>query len=72
MVEINTTRQFEMGQPNAGYIKGIEKMPTGIEGFDQITSGGLPCQRTSLIMGWPGCGKTVFARQALGLSGGAE
>ncbi|CAN5330293.1 circadian clock protein KaiC [soil metagenome] len=43
----------------------LEKMPTGIEGFDDITGGGLPLGRTSLLMGGPGCGKTVFALQVL-------
>jgi circadian clock protein KaiC len=41
------------------------KSPTGIEGFDQITSGGLPRRGTTLVMGGPGCGKTVFALQSL-------
>jgi circadian clock protein KaiC len=40
-------------------------MPTGIGGFDEITDGGLPRARTSLVMGGPGCGKTVFALQSL-------
>ena len=40
------------------------KMLTGMQGFDEITGGGLPLRRTSLIMGGPGCGKTVFALQA--------
>ena len=43
----------------------IAKMRTGIEGFDEITSGGLPRGGTSLVMGGPGCGKTVFALQSL-------
>lgn len=43
----------------------LEKAPTGIEGFDQLTGGGLPCERTSLILGGPGTGKTVFALQML-------
>lgn len=43
----------------------VTKMPTGIRGFDEITDGGLPRQRTTLVMGGPGCGKTVFALQAL-------
>ncbi|MEX2131750.1 MAG: circadian clock protein KaiC [Pseudohongiellaceae bacterium] len=43
----------------------IKKMPTGIEGFDEISLGGLPCGRTTLVMGGPGCGKTVFALQLL-------
>lgn len=43
----------------------IAKSATGIEGFDQITYGGLPCHRTTLVLGGPGAGKTVFALQAL-------
>ncbi len=41
------------------------KCPTGIQGFDEITSGGLPAARTTLVTGGPGCGKTVFALQWL-------
>lgn len=44
---------------------GIEKMSTGIEGFDEITGGGLPRNQTSLVIGGPGSGKTVFALQTL-------
>ncbi len=44
---------------------GIEKSPTGIEGVDEITGGGLPCGRTTLLLGGPGSGKTVFALQTL-------
>ena len=43
----------------------LEKISTGIEGFDDITGGGLPLGRTTLLMGGPGCGKTVLALQAL-------
>jgi circadian clock protein KaiC len=43
----------------------IRKAPTGIEGFDEITGGGLPSGRTTLIIGGPGAGKTVFALQGL-------
>lgn len=38
----------------------IQKIPTGIEGFDQITGGGLPKGRPTLVCGGPGCGKTLF------------
>lgn len=41
------------------------KAPTGITGFDEITGGGLPHGRTTLLMGGPGSGKTVFALQFL-------
>lgn len=40
---------------------GIEKVPTGIAGFDEITYGGLPLGRSTLVTGNPGAGKTLFA-----------
>jgi circadian clock protein KaiC len=43
----------------------VTKALTGIQGFDEITDGGLPVGRTTLVMGGPGSGKTVFALQAL-------
>ena len=43
----------------------LEKAPTGIAGFDEITLGGLPRGRTSLICGGPGCGKTLLAIEFL-------
>jgi len=43
----------------------LTKQPTGIQGFDEITDGGLPRGRTTLVMGGPGSGKTVFAIQSL-------
>ena len=43
----------------------LTKMPTGIQGFDEITDGGLPVGRTTLVIGGPGSGKTVFALQTL-------
>ncbi len=51
-----------MPTPDAASLK---KTPTGMEGFDEITLGGLPQGRTSIIMGGPGSGKTVFALQTL-------
>jgi circadian clock protein KaiC len=42
-----------------------DKALTGIAGFDDITGGGLPRGRTSLVMGGPGSGKTIFALQFL-------
>ena len=43
----------------------MTKALTGIQGFDEITDGGLPRGRTTLVIGGPGCGKTVFALQSL-------
>lgn len=45
--------------------KAVAKISSGIEGFDDLTVGGLPCGRTTLLMGGPGSGKTVFALQVL-------
>jgi len=44
---------------------GIEKIETGIKGFDMISEGGLPKGRTTLIAGTSGSGKTIFAVQFL-------
>jgi circadian clock protein KaiC len=41
------------------------KALTGIVGFDEITGGGLPHGRTTLLAGGPGSGKTIFALQFL-------
>jgi circadian clock protein KaiC len=41
------------------------KSPTGIQGLDKITEGGLPRGRPTLVCGSAGCGKTLFAMQFL-------
>ena len=41
------------------------KALTGIAGFDEITAGGLPQGRTTLLVGGPGSGKTIFGVQFL-------
>jgi circadian clock protein KaiC len=43
----------------------LERMVTGIAGFDGISGGGLPVGRDTLVVGRPGTGKTVFALQFL-------
>lgn len=40
---------------------GISKSLTGISGFDELTHGGLPSGRPTLVCGSAGCGKTLFA-----------
>ena len=42
-------------------LSGLAKTPTGISGLDEITNGGLPAGRPTLICGSAGCGKTVFS-----------
>jgi len=41
----------------------LHKSPTGIQGFDEITDGGLPAGRPTLVCGGAGCGKTLFGME---------
>lgn len=43
----------------------MKKAPTGIAGFDEVTGGGLPAGRPTIVCGGPGCGKTMFAMEFL-------
>ena len=43
----------------------IQKAPTGIRGLDEISGGGLPKGRTTIICGGPGCGKTMLGIEFL-------
>jgi circadian clock protein KaiC len=43
----------------------LPKAPTGISGLDEVTGGGLPRGRPTLICGPAGCGKTLFAMEFL-------
>jgi circadian clock protein KaiC len=43
----------------------LQKVPTGIPGFDEISGGGLPKGRTTIVCGGPGCGKTMFGIEFL-------
>jgi circadian clock protein KaiC len=43
----------------------LPKVPTGIEGLDEVTGGGLPKGRTTLVCGSAGCGKTLLAMEFL-------
>ncbi len=45
--------------------KTLNKAPTSIRGLDEITGGGLPKGRPTLICGDAGCGKTLFAMEFL-------
>ncbi|VVB90436.1 Circadian clock protein kinase KaiC [uncultured archaeon] len=42
---------------------GPERAPTGIPGFDELCGGGLPRNRTYLVAGTSGAGKTIFGLQ---------
>jgi circadian clock protein KaiC len=43
----------------------LPKAPTGIDGLDEITEGGLPLGRPTLVCGSAGCGKTLLAIEFL-------
>lgn len=43
----------------------LPKAPTGIEGLDEITEGGLPLGRPTLVCGSAGCGKTLLGIEFL-------
>ena len=43
----------------------LQKSPTGIKGLDEITGGGLPAGRPTLVCGGTGCGKTLLAMEFL-------
>ncbi len=45
--------------------KQLPKAPTGIQGLDEITGGGLPKGRSTLVCGSAGCGKTLLAMEFL-------
>ncbi|TAE25561.1 MAG: circadian clock protein KaiC [Cytophagales bacterium] len=49
-------------RPNAPLYT-LPKAPTGITGLDEITGGGLPQGRPTLICGSAGCGKTLFSME---------
>lgn len=46
-------------------LKVLEKTPTGVQGFDEITRGGLPKGRPCLFAGTAGSGKTLFGMEFL-------
>jgi len=43
----------------------LKKSPTGIEGLDEVTGGGLPTGRPTIVCGGPGCGKTMLGIEFL-------
>ncbi len=51
--------------PKSRQLVSLEKAPTGINGLDEITEGGFPKGRPTLIAGNAGCGKTLLAMEFL-------
>ncbi|MFP3868603.1 MAG: circadian clock protein KaiC [Desulfobacteraceae bacterium] len=55
----------ESGGRTEGIRQQLAKCPSGIRGLDEITHGGLPRGRPTLVCGGPGCGKTMMAMEFL-------
>ena len=53
------------GRQSVSRVTLLPKCPTGIQGLDEITGGGLPRGRPTLVCGGPGCGKTLLALEFL-------
>ena len=57
-----------MAKPTGGQKiidRSLPKVPSGIQGLDEITGGGLPLGRPTLVCGSAGCGKTLLATEFL-------
>jgi len=50
---------------SASNVARLEKALTGIVGFDEISKGGVPKGRPTIVCGGPGCGKTMFGLEFL-------
>ena len=53
------------GHGKSDSLEGLAKAPTGIRGLDEISGGGLPRGRTTIVCGGPGCGKTMLGMEFL-------
>jgi circadian clock protein KaiC len=49
----------------ASRLPELPKCPTGIRGLDEITNGGIPRGRPTLVCGGAGCGKTLLGMEFL-------
>ena len=47
------------------HLSSLPKALTGIKGLDEISGGGLPRGRTTIVCGGPGCGKTMLGMEFL-------
>lgn len=68
IVRLPVGRKFvkKPGRPDADRpVVSLPRSPTGIRGLDEITGGGLPRGRPTLVCGAAGCGKTLFGMEFL-------
>lgn len=76
LTQINTeprkpVEHFSMSSTTPAAPRSLQKSATGIRGLDDITFGGLPTGRPTLVCGAAGCGKTLMAMEFL-LHGAVE
>jgi circadian clock protein KaiC len=60
-----SAKRTDVLDPGGTRLRPLAKTPTGIVGLDEVTGGGLPQGRPSLICGSAGSGKTVLAMEFL-------
>ncbi|MEO8738444.1 MAG: circadian clock protein KaiC [Casimicrobiaceae bacterium] len=67
MVKSKATERKRVGLTPRGLSRrrGLQKIATGIQGLDEVTGGGLPRGRATLVCGGAGCGKTMLAMEFL-------
>jgi circadian clock protein KaiC len=56
---------MQQSTDKAAHVRALAKSPTGIQGLDEITNGGLPQGRPTLVCGGAGSGKTLLATSFL-------
>jgi circadian clock protein KaiC len=57
--------EFDIAPNGEPHTSSLPKAPTGIKGLDEISGGGLPRGRTTIVCGGPGCGKTMLGMEFL-------
>jgi len=65
MLKFGATNMKKKGHQPSSTATQLPKCPTGIQGLDEITGGGLPRGRPTLVCGGAGCGKTLLAAEFL-------
>lgn len=62
---VQARRSRPSPRPGARTPRSLPKVPTGVAGLDELTGGGLPRGRVTLVCGGTGCGKTLLAAEFL-------
>ncbi len=65
MAKRSKPAEFDIAPNGEPHTSSLPKSPTGIKGLDEISGGGLPRGRTTIVCGGPGCGKTMLGMEFL-------